>query len=243
MGDTLQATVIDSVSIIVSNADTLTTIVQESMNDPEWLVLFKGIKEIIITLSVITGAIVAMWGLRTWKAQIKGKTEYDLARRLLKAIYKVRESIRIIRAPFISSSEIVKAMENAGYSDQEIEQKIHSYESDQAVYQSRYNHLADSMSELRVELLEAEVHWGKEIHEHMKPLNKSVGKLRININRLIKSKKRRNEGGYKLTSEEVNEMDEVLYEISQNPDEDAFTKEVYSAVEELEEYIKPHLSL
>lgn len=243
IGDTLQAPVADSISIIISSGDSLATVVQESTNDADWLVFLKGLKEIVITLTAITGAIVAIWGLRTWKAQIKGKTEYDLARRLLKAIYEVRESIRIIRAPFISSGEIEKAMQDAGYSEQEIKQKNHSYESDQAVYQSRYKYLADSLSELRVELLEGEVHFGKEIHERMKPLNECVGKLRVNINRLIRSKKRENQGSYKLTSEESKEKDEVLYERSQNPDEDAFTKEVHLAVEELEEYIKPHLSL
>mgnify|MGYP006431591917 CR=1 FL=1 len=239
----IQIPVTNTVFLIVSIGSSLASFIQESANTQNCLLILKGIKEVVITISAIIGSIVAIWGLKTWKAQIKGKTEYDLARRILKAVYKVRESINTIRVPFITTREIEKAMQDTGYSEQEIKEKIHSYKSDQAVYNYRYKSLSDSMSELRVELLEAEVHWGKEIYERMKPLNESIGKLRVNIFRLIRLKKRKSQGGIKLTKEERKEMDEVIYQISQDPEENAFTKEVHLAVEHLEEFIKPHLAL
>jgi len=42
------------------------------------------VKDLVVTLAAAGGLIVALLGLRTWKRQLKGKTEWDLARRYLR---------------------------------------------------------------------------------------------------------------------------------------------------------------
>lgn len=57
------------------------------------------IKDIITGLSAFTAAVIAIMGLQAWKKQLKGKTEYELAQRLLRATYKVREAFSWVRNP------------------------------------------------------------------------------------------------------------------------------------------------
>ena len=45
-------------------------------------------KEIILTIAAIIGVVVAFVGLRTWRKQLKGNTEYELARRFLHSVYR-----------------------------------------------------------------------------------------------------------------------------------------------------------
>jgi len=44
------------------------------------------------------GATVAYLGLKTWRRELRGRAEYDLARRILSNAYKVRRAIHTFRA-------------------------------------------------------------------------------------------------------------------------------------------------
>ncbi|OQY20711.1 MAG: hypothetical protein B6I35_10155, partial [Anaerolineaceae bacterium 4572_32.2] len=70
-------------------------------------------KDVVTILAALVAATVAIMGLRTWRKQLRGKTEYELARRLLRSVYRVRDAIRIVRNPFISSAETVQSMREA----------------------------------------------------------------------------------------------------------------------------------
>lgn len=47
-------------------------------------------------------AVAALIGLRVWSWQLTGKTEYDAARRLLRAVYRLRDALAEVRSPFFS---------------------------------------------------------------------------------------------------------------------------------------------
>ena len=71
-------------------------------------------KDITTGLAALIGAGVAIVGLRAWQHQLKGKTEYELARRLLRAVYRVRDEIHNVRNPAIMPGEFAVAIEEAG---------------------------------------------------------------------------------------------------------------------------------
>lgn len=73
----------------------------------KYVTLFK---DVITCISALTATVVAILGLQAWKKQLKGKTEYELAQKLLYATYKLREAIAWVRNPFQSAAEISKAM-------------------------------------------------------------------------------------------------------------------------------------
>jgi len=60
---------------------------------------FSILKDIVLTLTAITGAIVAAKGLSTWKRQINGQAEYNLSKNLLTNLFKYRDTISNIRNP------------------------------------------------------------------------------------------------------------------------------------------------
>jgi hypothetical protein len=66
---------------------------------------WNSLSEIVTGISAIVVAITAVCGLQTWKKQIKGETEYDLARRMLISVYEVREAISEFRNPWQSGVE------------------------------------------------------------------------------------------------------------------------------------------
>jgi hypothetical protein len=79
-------------------------------------------KDIFTVLASITAGIVAIIGLQTWKKQLKGKTEYELAQRLLMAVYKIRDAIYYVRNPFMSAGEINQALKDANVEQNSSEQ-------------------------------------------------------------------------------------------------------------------------
>lgn len=75
-----------------------------------WQIYASIAKDVITASAAVTAAVVAVKGLRAWKKQLRGKTDYELARRCLKAVYRVRDGIRMVRNPLQSSEEIAAGM-------------------------------------------------------------------------------------------------------------------------------------
>jgi len=144
-----------------------------------WQTYISISKDILTGVAAVTAAIVAVVGLQAWKKQLKGKVEYELARRVLRAALNVRDSIRFVRNPFQSGGEIDIALKEAGI---DIDPKDPSFRanSERAVYQRRFKKVDLSMSELEIELLEAEVSW-PEIKTRVRPLRGCINKLLTKI--------------------------------------------------------------
>jgi hypothetical protein len=198
------------------------------------------VREVVVTLAAGIGAVVAILGLKTWQNQFKGRTEYDLARRLLRAALGVRDRMRSVRNPFMSPEEIQEAMKAAGFTEEQMKQKILTPEANLAVYNARWRPLAEAVSDLHIESLEGEVIWGSAIHQRLRPLLDSVGKLRLALFRYL-----RIEAGIRPqpTGDKMDEIDAVVYDASDPGNEDKFTKDVNEAIRMIEEYVKPKLHL
>lgn len=61
----------------------------------------SAVADVLTALGALAAAAVAGLGLATWREQLKGRTEYDLARRMLKKTYRLREAVRAARSPLI----------------------------------------------------------------------------------------------------------------------------------------------
>lgn len=63
----------------------------------ELLIIIKEIvsvaKDIILAFAAIVASYVGIKGLGTWRRQLKGNAEYELAKNILTAIYELREAI------------------------------------------------------------------------------------------------------------------------------------------------------
>lgn len=107
-----------------------------------WIAILQG----IVTIAALTvGTIIAWLGLSTWKAQMNAKVDYDLARRVLIAVYTVRDAISSAR---LNSN--VEAIDNSANTKEAHNQRI--------------NAALEPVSALEVELLETEAIWGNDIN-------------------------------------------------------------------------------
>src|SRR5258708_31563621 len=114
-------------------------------------------KDIVVAGAAVVGAAVAVLGLNTWNRQLKGGAEYELARRLLKVTYRLRDAIKSVRHPVMWAAEMPAPPEDkaANMSHEE-----RSYYGSSRTYQVRWQRVADVRTDLQTELLEAEVLWG-----------------------------------------------------------------------------------
>ena len=184
--------------------------------------VIKLILEIINTLAIIGGVIMAIIGVNTWKKQLKGSTEYELAKRYLKSVYKIRDAVKYVRNPFISSDEMVvavkvKNVENPDYSNNQ--------QTNRAVYSVRCNKVIEASTDLDVELLEAEVLWGERAVEVVNDLNNQKNKLYISLKMFLENRNIRPDR-------------DIIYDMG---DQDTFNLEIKKAIEKIEDFIKPHL--
>jgi hypothetical protein len=119
-------------------------------------------KDIVTILATVTATIIAYAGLQTWKKQLRANAEYDLARRALIAVYKVRDAVNNCRI-FIDPREHIEEAK-----------KQHNLQIAK---------VDDSTSSLAVELLEAEAVWGdeKNFHEKFENLYKAASYMKSSI--------------------------------------------------------------
>ena len=107
-----------------------------------WADAVGAIASALLALAAGAGALIAWMGLHTWRQHLKGKTEYDLARRVLRAAYNVRYAT-------LTARHRLRKM-----SDDESKSKLAT---------DALKQVFGAISELRAETTEAEVVWGHDI--------------------------------------------------------------------------------
>ena len=206
--------------------------------------VFSCVRDIIVAIVSIAGLIIAFRGLRTWRKQLKGNTEYNLARRLLRAAFRTRDALSIVRNFHMPAAEIAQAMNSVDQADENDGSKATKLDVHALVYNQRWRAVTEALSDLDVERLESETIWGPAVVVALKPLHDSVSKLRAAIDRFLRHNTREREGRCPaLTEETIEELDRVIYQRSTDPAEDSFTAEVHAAIGTLEEFVKPKLIL
>jgi hypothetical protein len=119
---------------------------EEEMSLADVIAGIPIVKDIASVVIPIFGVYVAWTGLNTWKKQLTANAERDLARRVLIAVYKVRDAVHRI----ITFAELVADKEAPS-------------EAAQKILKEKIVELEQTCASLDIELLEAEAVWGDEI--------------------------------------------------------------------------------
>ena len=128
----------------------------------------------ITATSAIIITFLAIKGVKEWQLQTKGKTNYEIARRYLKAILKLRDEIKYVRNPLITFSEMETALKESGFESETYKDNM---KTNVAVYSRRWKSVRKAWTNLEAELLEVEVSWGIEAVKVSTPLIDSTKKL------------------------------------------------------------------
>jgi hypothetical protein len=175
----------------------------------------------------VGGVLIAAGGLRTWRRQLHGQVEYDLARRTLREVYRTRDAIRQVRAAWMYGSE---------YADRpgRDPQVVHHADDVAYAYQARLNKLFAVTSDLQVNLLEAEVLWGELLASPRTHLIQLTNELSLSIGEHVDMM--RTQARY--TKEELSKIRAIVFMLS---DTDPFSLRVTEVVREFENALRPHL--
>ena len=119
-------------------------------------------KDILTIVGAGIASYVALKGLSTWRRQLRGNTQYDLARRLLLSAYKLRDAVEGVRTPGIHSAEAAHALKETGICTEGMRPRDSVRVEKVAVYELRWRRVQDAKSELSVNCLEAQVLWGEQ---------------------------------------------------------------------------------
>jgi len=95
-------------------------------------------KDLITVFAAATAAVVAILGFDTWKRQLTANAEYDLARRVLVAVYRVRDAHQACRL-------------SPGPPEKDETKQLHV---------AQLTKLKEADTQLEIELLEVEAVWG-----------------------------------------------------------------------------------
>jgi hypothetical protein len=188
-------------------------------------------KDILVGLSAVTATFFAYSGLNAWKKELKGKAEYQLAKEVLKSVYRVREAFKIVRNPSIFQYEYPEEMTGPfGHLESE-----HNHEGTAHVYDVRWKEMAKASIELEEYHLEAQVEWGSEFQDVIIELRHCQRKLLITIQKMLSQMKNPHIQIYSASEEE---NDSILYSGGTSNE---FTAQIENAINEFEKWLRPHI--
>jgi hypothetical protein len=205
---------------------------------------YTGIaRDVTSILSAIALTVIAHAGLRTWRSQLKGKTEYELARRVLHRVYGIREAVREVRKPYIGASEKKAAFKESGF-DNPPPVPGHSPASLRAVYRRRWRLLDKRVIELDVDVLEAEAIWGTPLREALLHFRQNISMLQYALERYLQWKE--DADNYPLGDQEGSRIEDTIHDIYYLTDvasTNEFTGRFARSIAEIEQFLRPRMSL
>jgi hypothetical protein len=186
-----------------------------------WL---HNIRDIVLAGSAIWTVLIARKGLETWREQLRGTTEFDLARKVLLSSYKIRSAVSIIRNPWAFN---LSSDETQNLSEDEIRIKERK-----AIYEPRFKILYEELPNFESLTLESEALWGKEIREALTALRVESLKIVRIINGFIYDSR--------WTPELSRKFHSIIYSYGDGDDE--LGPKIDSMVSVIENLMRPHIA-
>lgn len=193
------------------------------------------IKDLCLAGAAVTTATIAWRGVESWRSELKGKADFEVARGFIRATYQLRDAIEVCRSPWIPVSEFPEGYRSSyGKRDAKEEGQAMAF-----VYGNRWDKVSTCIQEFDTATLEAEALWGSEIEEKAKNLRRCVSELRSAIESVIRDAY---SGGEDFNSDR--EFSKEVRQIvnSTKPDENPLTLKINAAISDIESKVRPHLS-
>jgi hypothetical protein len=184
--------------------------------------VISSIADVATGLASIVAVIIATIGLRTWQHEMRGRVNYDLARRILKATYKIRDTFERARQPI--DLVLLHYMESS--TDEKLSHFTEAFERDFGIFQ-------ESIRELNIEIEEAEVVWGPKLKTYLESIR--------HLSFLLESLMVDCFQNFSDSQEDENIKDVTRALSSGQKDEDPLRAEMTKIIEGLEREVRPYL--
>ena len=173
-------------------------------------------------MGTVCALIIAVSGLFTWKRQLRGTSEYEVAKDAILKTYQLQQAIQAVRHPML---HLKKEEVEAGKQLQE----------EQRIYSERLSVVSGVWSELQTIRLESKTIWSNEAYIVFENIQNCVSKINADIWLHFWLK-----GAYvgpgatvDNSPERVAENDESVYYVSE---EDPFSIQIAEAVKNVENF-------
>jgi len=197
------------------------------------MISISELKDIAVAFSALSATYIAYQGLSTWKDELKGKSEYQISKDVLRAVYKVREAFKHVRNPVIYQYEYPEDMtSSSGHLKSE-----HIFEGNAHVYEQRWKVLHKAFVELEECFLEALVVWGSDYQDTIAPLRLCRGEVQMAIQHLLSKYRNPHEADW-MNAEERKRQRAVIYYGGKESKYDTFTPEIDLAVQKFEKWFR-----
>lgn len=129
-----------------------------TISDADWA-LTKDVLEVSISfLGVLIAGVLGTIGLFTWRRQIRGQNDHELARRLLINLYKLMEVFKVSRHRAIYVHEINRPGDPVFLGSEQ-----DRYARQELGFHRRIKLLKEAYAEIAIPLFEAQALWGDKI--------------------------------------------------------------------------------
>ena len=180
------------------------------------------------------GVWVAWQGLRTWRRQLKGTSQFDVAKRLMLKVYQIRQDVEFCRAPFRTIQMFTHDEDG-----KPIPKNEQQYYSSNKEMWSRFNVIVKTLNEIEFLLFESEIIIDKKIRSIFMPIEEVCRELRLSIEEYIEDCNPRYDN--QRESEDSRNRYRELRRIIYSRKNDEIEAKVNSAINELEIFIKPYI--
>ena len=197
------------------------------------------IKDILTGLAAGVASIIGILGFNTWKAQLHWKRQYEVAQRLSKATYMVRNALAHVRDPFGYEGELQQATKEVKVEGDPWDNTEKFIHTQRAVYSWRWQEVHKALVELDAVSLEAEAIWGKVVREELAPLYLCAKTLFNTLQ--IQFKKMEHPEIYFSKDADQREV-QVMYDRPGEQD-NFFSSEITNAVSKIEDFLKLYLKI
>ncbi len=136
--------------------------------------MLQDVSNILVGLSAVVVAIAAIIGLRQWRAELTGRTKFEIARKIALLAYQFRDEFHAARTTFTYAGE------SAGRPRKEGETREESNRLDERYARfARLNRPQDTLRKLREATWEAEIILSKEIAQQIQPFEGAFQELAV----------------------------------------------------------------
>ena len=196
--------------------------------------IISSISDITVALSALGTFFVAIYGVKNWSRELKGKAEFESSKSLLKAVYKYRDAINSSRSIIIlgSQEEIDTLNKN----------KARKLEVWTSLFNARWKPVSEATQELMSQSVETEVLLGKEVKELIDILGHITQDLRVSMSVFMNFDVDPKPEEIEFYEKHPEIWKEIEYKLVKDPSgKDTMSSEINETISQIENKLKFHL--
>jgi len=192
------------------------------------------VKDLLLGAAAVTTAIVAVLGLKSWYRELRGRTDFEVARQLIRATCKVRDQLHYARLSFVDEREFPDDYPGVGNATARKEAEAWNY-----IYTNRWKPVREALREFESAALEAEVLWGQGIRRATDRFRRCAQEVEVAMETVVRDKL---EGGMTFKSDPgLGEEMKAAVSTHSSDRENKITKDVQTAVDNIESQLRPFI--